>query len=130
MAIHPIEFRYGTPEMKAVWTEEAKLQKLLKVEAALAKAEAELGLISKSDAETIASCMDKVKGGEGQADRGRDKRHYREACLASCLVVLFLTTQRRPSTSHGSVATVHAAPWQRNGEARAAPPTRGSRTPQ
>jgi len=61
MAIHPIEFRYGTPEMKAVWTEEAKLQKLLKVEAALSKAEAELGLISKSDAETIASCMDKVK---------------------------------------------------------------------
>jgi len=31
------------------------------VEAALAKAEAEVGLVSKSDAETIASCMDKVK---------------------------------------------------------------------
>jgi adenylosuccinate lyase len=60
MAIHPIEFRYGTPEMKAVWTEESKLRKLLMVEAALAKAEAEVGLVSKSDAETIASCMNKV----------------------------------------------------------------------
>ncbi|BAI62500.1 adenylosuccinate lyase [Methanocella paludicola SANAE] len=60
MAIHPIEFRYGTPEMKAVWTEESKLLKLLMVEAALAKAEAEVGLVSRSDAETIASCMNKV----------------------------------------------------------------------
>ena len=39
MAIHPIEFRYGTPEMKAVWEQESKLQNMLKVEAALAKAE-------------------------------------------------------------------------------------------
>jgi adenylosuccinate lyase len=60
MAIHPIEFRYGTPEMKAVWTEEAKLKKLLMVEAALAKAEAEVGLVSKKDAETISACLPKV----------------------------------------------------------------------
>lgn len=61
MAIHPIEFRYGTPEMKAVWTEEAKLKKLLMVEAALAMAEAEVGLISKKDAETISACMGNVR---------------------------------------------------------------------
>ena len=61
MAISPIEFRYGTPEMKAVWTEEAKLKKLLMVEAALAKAEAEVGLISKKDAETIDACMCRIK---------------------------------------------------------------------
>lgn len=60
MAIHPIEFRYGTPEMKAVWTEDAKLKKLLQVEAALARAEAAVGLIPEKDAETIAACMDKV----------------------------------------------------------------------
>jgi adenylosuccinate lyase len=60
MAIHPIEFRYGTPEMKAVWTEEAKLRKLLMVEAALAKAEADVGLVSKEDAGAIAACMDRV----------------------------------------------------------------------
>lgn len=27
MAIHPIEFRYGTPEMKNIWESENKLQK-------------------------------------------------------------------------------------------------------
>ncbi len=61
MAIHPIEFRYGTPEMKAVWTEEAKLKKLLQVEAALAMAESEVGLISKKDAEAIAACINDVR---------------------------------------------------------------------
>ncbi len=53
MAIHPIEFRYGTPEMKAVWEQEAKLQNMLKVEAALAKAEGEIGLIPKEAADEI-----------------------------------------------------------------------------
>lgn len=53
MAIHPIEFRYGTPEMKAVWEQESKLQNMLKVEAALAKAEAEIGLIPEDAAEEI-----------------------------------------------------------------------------
>ncbi|OED30684.1 adenylosuccinate lyase [Methanosphaera sp. WGK6] len=53
MAIHPIEFRYGTPEMKAVWEQESKLQNMLKVEAALAKAEAEIGLIPEDAAKEI-----------------------------------------------------------------------------
>jgi adenylosuccinate lyase len=61
MAIHPIEFRYGTPEMKAVWTEEAKLKKLLQVEAALAMAEADVGLVTREDAEVIAACMHDVR---------------------------------------------------------------------
>lgn len=60
MAIHPIEYRYGTPEMKAVWTEEAKLKKLLMVEAALAKAEAAVGLIPEEDAKAIADSIDRV----------------------------------------------------------------------
>lgn len=60
MAIHPIEFRYGTPEMKAVWTEEAKLRKLLLVEAALARAEAEVGIVPKDCAKAIADNLDKV----------------------------------------------------------------------
>src|SRR5579885_41365 len=58
-----------------------------------------------------------------QADRGRDKQHYREACRASRLVVLFLSSQRGPSTPHGSLAAVDAAAWKRNGKARATPPT-------
>lgn len=53
MAIHPIEFRYGTPEMKNIWEEENKLQKKLDVEAALALAEASLGIISEENANEI-----------------------------------------------------------------------------
>lgn len=53
MAVHPIDYRYGTPEMRKVWEEENKLEKMLKVEAALAKAQAELGLIPKEAAEEI-----------------------------------------------------------------------------
>ncbi|AEF96883.1 adenylosuccinate lyase [Methanotorris igneus] len=53
MAVHPIDYRYGTEEMKKVWEEENKLQKMLEVEAALAKAEAELGIIPKEAAEEI-----------------------------------------------------------------------------
>ncbi|MGZ7159249.1 MAG: lyase family protein, partial [Methanobacterium sp.] len=53
MTIHPIEFRYGTPEMRSVWDTENKLQKMLEVEGALAKAEASLNLIPKEAAEEI-----------------------------------------------------------------------------
>jgi len=53
MAIHPIEFRYGTPEMRSVWEAGNKLQKMLDVEAALAEAEAELNLVPKEAAEEI-----------------------------------------------------------------------------
>ena len=55
MAIHPIEFRYGTEEMRNVWESENKLQKMLEVEAALAKAEASLNLIPEEAAEEISS---------------------------------------------------------------------------
>ncbi len=55
MAIHPIEFRYGTPEMKKVWEAENKLQKMLEVEAALAEAEAQMGLVPPEAAQEIRS---------------------------------------------------------------------------
>ncbi|MDD2777580.1 MAG: adenylosuccinate lyase [Methanocellales archaeon] len=61
MAIHPIEYRYGTPEMKKIWTEEVRLRKFLEVEAALARAEADVGLIPKEAATTIAANLSKVK---------------------------------------------------------------------
>ena len=55
MPILPIDTgRYGTPEMLKVYDEEARLQKLLDVEAALALAHAEVGNIPKKDAEKIA----------------------------------------------------------------------------
>lgn len=53
MAIHPIEYRYSTPEMYAIFTEESILQKKLDVEAALARAQAVVGNIPKDAADTI-----------------------------------------------------------------------------
>ena len=55
MAIHPIEFRYGTPEMKSIWEEENKLQRMLDVESALAQAEGKLGIIPQEVADEIAA---------------------------------------------------------------------------
>ena len=53
MAIHPIEYRYGTPEMRAVWSEENRFLCIIRAEVALAKAEAELGMIPAGAAEAI-----------------------------------------------------------------------------
>jgi adenylosuccinate lyase len=58
MAIHPIDFRYGTPEMKAIWEEDFRLRCLFKVEAALAKAEEEVGLIPQGAAKDIAAAAE------------------------------------------------------------------------
>jgi adenylosuccinate lyase len=54
MSIHPIDSRYGTPEMRAVWTEEHRFACILRAEAALAVAEAGCGLIPEKDARAIA----------------------------------------------------------------------------
>ncbi len=59
MPSHPIDMvmlgnLFGTAEMRAVWSDENRLQKHLDVEAALALAEAELGLIPAEAARTIA----------------------------------------------------------------------------
>lgn len=53
MSVHPIEFRYFSDEMKSLFTEEAKLQNWLRVEAALARAHARLGRIPKAAAAEI-----------------------------------------------------------------------------
>lgn len=60
MAIHPIEYRYGSEEMKAVWSEEARLQKMLSVEVVLAKAEAQVGYIPEVADKEIALGAGKV----------------------------------------------------------------------
>lgn len=54
MAIHPIDSRYATQEMRAIFSEESILQKRLLVEAAVAKAHASVGNIPKAAAEEIA----------------------------------------------------------------------------
>ncbi len=54
MPILPIDIgRYGTPEMRAIFEEENRLQKMLDVEAALAWAHAEVGNIPREDAQKI-----------------------------------------------------------------------------
>ena len=60
MAIHPIEYRYGSSEMKQVWNEETRLRKLLQVESALARAESDVGLIPAEDAGVIAESIGQV----------------------------------------------------------------------
>ncbi|MBT8507065.1 adenylosuccinate lyase [Methanomicrobiaceae archaeon CYW5] len=53
MAIHPIDFRYGTPEMRAVWDEENRFRSIISAEVALAVAEGRTGIIPESDAAAI-----------------------------------------------------------------------------
>src|SRR5271157_397104 len=56
LPILPIDTgRYGTSEMKKIFEEETRIQKMLDVEAALAWAHAEVGDIPKKEAEEIAS---------------------------------------------------------------------------
>lgn len=50
----PIDFRYGREKMKSLFEEETRLQRLLDVEAALARAEAKIGLIPADAAKAIA----------------------------------------------------------------------------
>jgi len=50
----PIDFRYGRPKMKAIFDEDARLRRLLEVEAALARAHAKVGNLPRAAAEEIA----------------------------------------------------------------------------
>lgn len=52
--IHPIEYRYRTDAMAALFTEAAKLENWLRVEGALARAHAQIGTIPADAAEEIA----------------------------------------------------------------------------
>ena len=45
MAVHPIEERYGTKEMRAVWSEKNRFSCVVAAEVALAKAEAHHGMV-------------------------------------------------------------------------------------
>jgi adenylosuccinate lyase len=49
----PLEFRYGREEVRSLFSRGARLRRHLRVEAALALAEAEVGLIPREDAEAI-----------------------------------------------------------------------------
>ncbi len=55
----PIEFRYGRPTVRALFTRQARLDRALQVEAALARAQASVGLIPAEAAEAIARAVDR-----------------------------------------------------------------------
>lgn len=51
--IHPIEYRYGTKEMKRIWSEESKIKRMIRVEIALLKALAKKGYLSFEEVERV-----------------------------------------------------------------------------
>ncbi len=59
--IHPIEYRYGTKEMKRIWSEESKIKRMIRVEIALLKALAKKGYLSDEEAEKVRRNTLKVK---------------------------------------------------------------------
>lgn len=49
----PLEFRYGRPELRALFSRERRLERALRVEAALARSEAEVGMLPEAAAAAI-----------------------------------------------------------------------------
>jgi adenylosuccinate lyase len=66
MAIHPIEFRYGTAEMRSIWEEEYRFSCIVQAEVALARASAAHLFIPAAAADAIAA-------GAGKATLARAK---------------------------------------------------------
>lgn len=56
--VSPLDYRYGRPEMKAVFTERARLRYLMQVEAALALAHAETGTVPMDAANALQTIAD------------------------------------------------------------------------
>ena len=46
MIVHPIDYRYGTREMKRIWSEDSKIKRMIWVEIALLRALAKKGYLS------------------------------------------------------------------------------------
>jgi adenylosuccinate lyase len=87
MAIHPIEFRYGNPEMKNLWSEEYRFRCLFLVEAALSRAEEELGLIPEGAADDIERAAERAspeRAKEIEDEIGHDMMAVVHAMAESC----------------------------------------------
>lgn len=59
--IHPIDYRYGSEEMRTVFSEDTKLERMLEVEVALVEALAELGKVPKSAVDDVRDGSKNVK---------------------------------------------------------------------
>ncbi len=49
--VHPIDYRYGTEEMRSVWSERSKIERMVEVEIALLRALAKKGYLSEEEVE-------------------------------------------------------------------------------
>jgi len=61
--IHPIEYRYGTKEMKRIWSEESKIKRMIWVEVALLKALAKKGYLNFEEVENVRKRAIKINPG-------------------------------------------------------------------
>lgn len=66
MIVHPIDYRYGTPQMKRIWSEDSKIKRMVRVEVAILKALAKKGyldekLVDKVKKETLKINPERVK---------------------------------------------------------------------
>ena len=57
MIVHPIDYRYGTEEMKRIWSEESKIKRMIWVEIALLRALAKKGYL---DEEKVRKAQEKA----------------------------------------------------------------------
>ncbi len=58
MAVCPLDYRYGSQQMRLIFSEEGKLQRMLLVEAALAEAQAQLEMIPREAADAISEAAE------------------------------------------------------------------------
>lgn len=87
MAIHPIEYRYGTPEMRKVWTEEYRFASIVTAEVALARAEAIHGVVPEEAAIAIQRCAPLAKverAKEIESEIGHDMMAIVKAISEQC----------------------------------------------
>jgi adenylosuccinate lyase len=87
MPIHPIEFRYGTPEMKEIWGENTRFECIVASEVALAKACAAHGLIPAAAAEAIgahAPCATLARAKEIEEEINHDMMAIVKAISEQC----------------------------------------------
>ncbi len=61
MIVHPIDYRYGTEEMKRIWSEESKIKRMIWVEISLLKALAKRGYLNEDVVERIKEKAVKIK---------------------------------------------------------------------
>lgn len=61
MIVHPIDYRYGTKEMKRIWSEDSKIRRMIWVEIALLKALAKKGYLSYEEVKKVKDAAKKIK---------------------------------------------------------------------